>query len=497
VRILVLAALVLRVVHASGRDSLFCDEAIQLQIVASADGLPGLVDNLVVDAHPPLAYALDMLARAAGLHPRALPVAYGVLTVLLLALVVRRRLGERAALIAAGMVAAGPYFLYFSAQIRSYSLFMLMAVVHFAAALRFAERRGVREALAWGLSAGFLMLTHYYGAFHIAAAGIYLLVTGREHGRIALAAGACLLVFGPWLPVFAYHMSYDIVPWFEILDDPAEAMLFVRISTGAGVVAWIVWAAAASAGWRATDSHALRLALVVAAGGCLAAWVAQHRFGAFQDRYVGPFAVLATVPAGYGLSLLLDARPRLGWAALLLVFVLQQMDARHWLRTPSPGAEIARLVAEHDREGDLVCVFDPFIRVVWELHDESGLPRLTPCHEDPGPFPRTPELSTAGFDPDDVQASVDALRAHLRAGGRVWYLGNGWYPSTEGWAAIARPSSSIDAPLQRRFRAIHARLLRTCYAEAEPVWGWDGPGREYWYPWTVLLFDPEAPEMER
>lgn len=118
---------------------------------------------------------LRSLSALAG--TATIPVAYGAGAVLV---------SRRAGLVAAALVAANPFLVWYSQEARAYALLALVAagsVLAFGLALR-----GGRRALAaWAILSGVAIATHYYAVFLVAAEAAWLLVRLRG-SRAALAA---------------------------------------------------------------------------------------------------------------------------------------------------------------------------------------------------------------------------------------------------------------------------------------------------------------------
>jgi len=316
-------------------------------------------------------------------------------------------------LIAGGLLAVGPYFVH-----GADGLFAALAVVHLWAAWRFGLSGTWRDALLWGAAGAAAILAHRYGACAVFAAAVYLLVRDRRWGLVgagAAVAFAALLV--PADPAAAWG------------PQPGRPHFFARFAIGTGL-GLVVFLAAAIAGYARQRGEprplrlAFGLALATSLGAALVAWPFQ-RHGEWVPEQLAGAAAVALLPVAWAAA---------RWPALLLLaLALQQVDAGPWIKEESAAPAIARFLEEHGREGDLVVATEEGVRA-------------------------------GGAAP----ATLAAVRAHVEAGGRVWFVG----------------------PCSQRFDDPEHPLLRWLVEESELAYQWEGVAAEYREPLYVLLFQP-------
>jgi mannosyltransferase len=106
---------------------------------------------------------------------------------------------RRAGLVAAALVAANPFLVWYSQEARSYALLVLLgagSVLAFGQALR-----GSRRSLAvWAVLSALAIATHYFALFIVAAEAVWLLARLPARGRVVLASlvpGATFLAHVP------------------------------------------------------------------------------------------------------------------------------------------------------------------------------------------------------------------------------------------------------------------------------------------------------------
>jgi len=133
---------------------------------------------------------LRSLSALAG--TAAIPVAYGAGAALV---------SRRAGLVAAALVAANPFLVWYAQEARSYALFALAGA---ATVLAFghALRGSGRWLAAWAVLAAVAIATHYFAVFLVAAEALWLLLRLRGARSVVLAClvpGAALLAHVPLL----------------------------------------------------------------------------------------------------------------------------------------------------------------------------------------------------------------------------------------------------------------------------------------------------------
>ncbi|MCC7372274.1 MAG: glycosyltransferase family 39 protein [Chloroflexi bacterium] len=181
-----------------------------------------------VDIHPPLYYwLLATWAATFGqgeIALRSLSVLLGMATIWVtwrLGLLVA---GRVAGLAAAAVLAVSPLAVQYSQEVRMYAQAGLLAAASSWAALVLLRaladaatprrRRLAQLAALYGLLAGALLYTHYYGSLVVVAQGLYalLLVALTRRWQIlvwfGLAGSIATLLFLPWLPVALRQTGY-------------------------------------------------------------------------------------------------------------------------------------------------------------------------------------------------------------------------------------------------------------------------------------------------
>lgn len=227
-RLLALLALLLafglRLYHLGG-ESLWYDETVSVFLAGKP--LPELIAHTARDIHPPgyylLLYAWAQIARPElgnGLEfLYAWPsLFWGVLLLPLLYALGRRLCSRRVALTALWLTAVNPYHIWYSQEVRMYTLGAGLGLLCLWAAGPFwqGSRPGWRGLLLYAAAAAAGLYTLYYFAFLLVGLNLAVLwVNGRAARRLGGWLGAnlaVLLLWLPWLPIFWRQMTDPPVP---------------------------------------------------------------------------------------------------------------------------------------------------------------------------------------------------------------------------------------------------------------------------------------------
>jgi uncharacterized membrane protein len=137
-----------------GADSLWYDETVSTALAGSA--LPELIRHTAGDIHPPLYYILlrgwlilmgyptghaDATGHGLEFAAGFFSLFFGVLLIVLTFTLARRLAGPRAALIAAALVAFSPYNIWYSQEVRMYTLGAVCGVIVALALAQIANRK--------------------------------------------------------------------------------------------------------------------------------------------------------------------------------------------------------------------------------------------------------------------------------------------------------------------------------------------------------------------
>jgi 4-amino-4-deoxy-L-arabinose transferase-like glycosyltransferase len=185
---LVLAAFALRVYYL-GSQSLWYDEGFSVYLAGQS-----LAAITVGELNPPLYhYLLHFwlpLAGSTEFAVRFLSVATGLLTVPLIAWLGTWLFDHPTGLLAAGLVAVGPFHLHYSQEARMYTLAATLALLSSAFLVRSLAGNRRRDWVAYWLSSLAAIYTHYYAFMVLVAQAVFVGVWAITQGRRATRAGS-------------------------------------------------------------------------------------------------------------------------------------------------------------------------------------------------------------------------------------------------------------------------------------------------------------------
>lgn len=194
------AGFILRIINLD--QSLWLDEATQL--ILSAKSISEIIHNRVADFHPPLSYLLYHFWLKLGSSEvwlRLLPVIFGVATVFAIYLLTIRMFNKRIALLSALLLSISPYHIYYSQEVRMYSLAALLATLSMYFFVNIIKGKRLTDTLAYVIATTSLLYTHYLGVFLVLSQFIFILICCKEKTRQFIAVTAVVTVlYIPWLP---------------------------------------------------------------------------------------------------------------------------------------------------------------------------------------------------------------------------------------------------------------------------------------------------------
>jgi uncharacterized membrane protein len=371
------AGVVLRLHSAS---DLWLDEALSVNIARLPLG--DMVDALRRDGHPPLYYLLLhgwMAVFGSGDDAvRSLSGVFALATLPLLWVAGRRYGGRTTALAALVLLATNPFAIRYATEARMYSLVTLLVVVGWLSVRAALDRPSPLALAGTGVSAGLLLLTHYWSFYLVAATGAVLVwLWRRGHPaarRVLLALAVGCVLFVPWLPSFLDQAGSTGTPWGR--PQRPTSVLTVSLTDwgggtlnglngeaqllGAGIALLALLALFATSvdGNRLeldvrTRPHARPELIVIALTMGLAVIAGYATASAFASRYTAGVFPLALLLAAYGVTRLPRESIQAGFVAVLAVLGLVG-GVDNWRTQRTQGGEIARYIAANGTPGDVV-----------------------------------------------------------------------------------------------------------------------------------------------
>lgn len=215
-------------------ESVWLDEALSIR--AAGMGACELVDWTAHDIHPPFYYfALKAWAVFGGgeFVFRSFSALFGVFTVLAVFLVCVRLFGFRVGVVASLLLAVNPVNVYYSQEVRMFSLMAFLVFVSCFLFLRCLSVVDWRVFLVYVVVSAVMLYTHYFGVlvfcfqvFYFVLLRVFRVGFVRDWRRVVLCFLVVFLLFVPWVPVLVgvvFHpevsMAWMPRPDFALLRD--------------------------------------------------------------------------------------------------------------------------------------------------------------------------------------------------------------------------------------------------------------------------------------
>jgi 4-amino-4-deoxy-L-arabinose transferase-like glycosyltransferase len=214
-----------------GAESLWYDETVSVHLAGKS--VPALVAHTAGDIHPPGYYLLlNAWLRLAGSSEFAVAfpsLFFGMLLVALVYWLGAQVFGRKAGLLAAFLLAISPFNIWYSQEVRMYTLGALLGMGVLCAALFLLSApaspgtRRLKLLAIYVVSGALGLWTLYYFAFLLLAINLMVVLwwfVAAKHRRVgwawlahwALAQVAVLLLFAPWIPVAWRQATQPPVP---------------------------------------------------------------------------------------------------------------------------------------------------------------------------------------------------------------------------------------------------------------------------------------------
>ncbi|MFN2251497.1 MAG: glycosyltransferase family 39 protein [Anaerolineae bacterium] len=435
--------------------SIWQDEGLSLyrsglSLTGILGGVIPLGELTTYDVHPPLYFLLLAAWRQLGgwldgadamlWAVRWLSLMASLPAIPLIWALGRRLVGAWTGLVAALLAALSPLYLWYSQEVRSYSLVVTLSVAAVYLLARAVEpgldnRQRIGPALGAAAASAALVWTHYLGFLVVAFEALVLMAAAaRSRGRGAVtilvamaAAGAAavpLLPFAMWRLGIGAERDQHFVPLDTILADVVRGFglgrtFYHEVDSTAGrvsVVAMAVFAALLVVGalhaWRRDRASAAYLA-----GYLLAPVVGLYLLTLVKPVYLGSYHLIAASPAFYvlvGAGVAGLGARRVAVGALACAAALAPMlvaDANFYDDPRYHKDDLRALAAYVDARavpGDVLVLSDPVLERSFE-HISRHVPVLA-----------QPALLASGL-PDD-RPPAERLAPLLAEHGRLWFM---------------------------------------------------------------------------
>lgn len=213
-----------------GTESYWLDEVIMLRAGE------GDIGTIVLGGRPPvyvlLTHVWVALFGTSEASTRLLPALFGMLSIWLTYVLGRKLFDTRVGLVAALLMSVSAFQIYYSQEIRYYSLFTLCALLSFLLMLRALETRGVNFAL-YALSGVLMFYSHGYAVFVLAAQNLYFALNLRRFRPLLLPWVGSMVMIGlaisPTLAIQANRVVTGDAAVMKWIPDPPLSQPFIDV----------------------------------------------------------------------------------------------------------------------------------------------------------------------------------------------------------------------------------------------------------------------------
>jgi mannosyltransferase len=428
------------------RGALWLDEAQSVAFASRPlNEIPG---GLREDGAPPLYYVVlhgwMWLVGDSDVAVRALSALLSTATVIVVAVLARRRWGPTVAVAATVLMATSPFAIRYAAHARMYALVMLEVVLAVAVVARALDAPRLGRLIAVTMISAALLLTHYWSMYLIITAAALVWATSRHapdptrtgRRRVAWALLGGFVLWLPWVPTFFFQAQHTGTPWAAPANALAALQVFASSIGGPSVVASCLGAVVAISfalglrqRWGRPPVPAA-IGLVGAVTAALAVVGAIVFSSAVSNRYFSVSVPLVLLVAAAGQARM---RPALGQVALAAIAITGVWVAGAEVDTPRTTAgEVARVIVAEARPGDVVVSCPDQLAPALHRLLVNTRPDLTEAVFPPGSTPARVnwiDYAARARDADPSAAAGQLLAATPER--TIWLVVSATYPPTQ------------------------------------------------------------------
>lgn len=386
--------------------------------------LPGILDVVHNDNHPPLQYLLVRAATLLGDSPvwlRLPSMIAGAAVVPIAAALGRRLGGDRAGYVAGAVVALTPLLVLWSRDARMYALATTMVLAMALALWRAVEKPTAGRVAVYGLTVLVGLYTHYFVALavppQLLATALFLRPSRSTVLRVGVAATLAGAALVPWLVYASPQFRHAGEPYWArpvsltgvmtqaryLINHPGPTTLLVAIAV-LGVPALLALAVQT---YRAAPPGSRRGMLYL--GGCggfalLLLVLVSVKKPVIDERFLN-LDTTELLPVA-GAALAWTRRRWLVWGVILLLLGTTVLEEAT-LQTPEVPAIAAALQGRVDPARDVVALDGPAEYYPLLYYGDAATQRVVRVVDRAVPW----YVGLAGFRPGDIVPTVpDAPR---------------------------------------------------------------------------------------
>lgn len=432
---LTLLAFGLRIYWLDGQ-SMWSDEGLSLY--RASQSLGNILANTIVvdgvvtrDTTPPTYFLLLAAWRAVAGDSiyalRFLSAAFGVLAVPLMFVLGRRLFSPLVGALAALLMAVSPFHIFYSQELRNYSLFVTLSLVsvwltwRLRGAARWHRRR---LGLGWLVAAVALAYTHYFGLFILAFEVLALIVMalrGRATRRVWLLVGLAALAALPLIPFGLAQLragpqfDFEHLPVVRVLHEAltAYSLGMVKEVTLPWAQLWPYALLLLPAMWLWGRAPRTRPPLVFSLGWLIVPLALLLLVSQITPIYNGPRHILFGLPP-FLMLIAASLGGLRGWWRLLILPALalalipqsERVHAQFFSLVKDDARGAALYISQRATASDVVVLHDALMQFTFLPYYDGAAPVVT--------VPR--------YASGDVAAAQAELARLAASHGRLWFV---------------------------------------------------------------------------
>jgi hypothetical protein len=357
--------------------------------------------------------------------------------------------GRRAGIYSATLFAFSAFFTQYAQETQAWELLGLIGLIATATFVHAFVYRRRWYLIAFAASLALLLYTSFWGIFFWAGVAVAVIVIHRasedRRGLLrdaAIAFGAAVVIFAPWIPNLVYQMSHTTSPWGYVglagATFPSNQFGSDRIVVAFAVSGAIgVLPLLARSRRRTPEAVTIWALLAIPFAAALVARIASVLALTWVARYFAPLVAPLLLVAAFT-----SARAGiLGLIAVLLSLAFVAHLASFSPQYKSDMRDVAGELSPYMRPADLVIVGDPEqVPLAW-YYLPGGLRFATLTGSVSHPSNTNWINAYARLRSTDPRATLDSLVASLAPGQRLLFtrpLSEGEKAWTTPWARLVR-----------------------------------------------------------
>ena len=424
--LIVLIGVTVRTVNLAEVGSLSFDEAWSVRIARKS--LTAGLAIVTHDKHPPLFYMLlHIWIRLVGTSEfslRFLSVLAGIVCVVVIYQVGREMFDQSTGLVAALMVAVGPFQVWYSQEARMYPLSLAFSLLSVLFLWKARDQKSPKYWAGYIFFTLLMVFTHYIAGLVLVGQAAFLLLDALENReRIPVLKKwlLCLLAMGlvglPWLPTVISQVQIDSgpPPWIAqlfgtptlmdllfntfflhfLLSNPELYPRWLRLVTysiGMALLALAILETRLSFPFlKVTRQTAVVFCLLCLALPIGTVWLISQHWPMYVPRYLLAFSGYLYLLFAWGIQKIPHRWGRFLVTILIVAtLAMGSVQSYHEQRERDWGT-IAGYILEHGKESDVVVITPPANWIVFSYYTQGRIPHdLTFYHQLYPSYPTPP-----------------------------------------------------------------------------------------------------------